>query len=102
VRVRLKADPADVWRIEGANIRGAAELPVGRPANWALETPHGVLRVKLPAEAEAGSVLRLKGRGLPARELSLAGDLLVDLKAAAPSAASWIDRARGLFRRTAA
>lgn len=102
VRVRLASDGSDGWRIEGAHIRGAAELPAGRPASWALETPHGVLRVKLPVEAGPGAVLRLKGRGLPARELSLAGDLLVELKAAAPAGTSWLERARGLFRRTAA
>jgi molecular chaperone DnaJ len=101
VRVRLQPDASDGWRIDGVHIRGVAVLPAGRLASWALETPHGVLRVKLPAEAEPGAVLRLKGRGLPARELSLAGDLLVELKAA-PAAVSWLARARGLFRRAAA
>jgi len=102
VRVRLQVDPADSWRIEGAHIRGAAEIPLARGDSATLDTPHGPLRVRVPAEATPGTILRLKGRGLPARELSLAGDLLIELKASSRSAESWIDRARGLLRRLAA
>jgi curved DNA-binding protein len=50
-----------------------------------VPTPSGVVDLKIPAGSVAGSKLRLKGRGIPARTL---GDLYVVLQIALPPADS--------------
>lgn len=105
VRARLSIDPADDWRVDGAHIRGVRPIPpaAGPGGDWMVWTPHGAIKVRVPDAARPGAILRLKGRGLPARELSAAGDLMIELAEAAPEAApGWLSRARDFFRRHAA
>ena len=45
----------------------------------------GRSRSKIPAGSQGGRVMRLKGRGIPARAKESAGDLLYELKILAPA-----------------
>jgi molecular chaperone DnaJ len=42
-----------------------------------VPTPHGAERIRVPAGTQTGTVLRLKGKGLPALGQSSVGDLLI-------------------------
>jgi len=61
-----------------------------------VPTPGGRVEVKVPAGAQAGQKLRLKGRGLPAQQ---PGDLFIILKLVNPPAGD--ARAQELYRRMA-
>jgi len=84
--VRLQPEPA--WSVSGRDIR--VELPV-----WDYEaalggeivapTLDGRVSLKIPAGSQAGRVMRLRGRGIPARGKQAAGDLLYELKVLAPT-----------------
>ncbi len=65
-----------------------AEAALG--ATVAVPTLDGEVRVKVPAGSSSGKVLRLKGRGVPAKKK--AGDLFVELQVAVPEQLS--DEAR--------
>lgn len=65
-----------------------AEAALG--ATVAVPTLDGEVRVKVPAGSSSGKVLRLKGRGVPAKKK--AGDLFVELQVAVPETLS--DEAR--------
>ncbi len=56
-------------------------------------TPTGIVDLKIPAGAHAGSKLRLKARGIPS---SPPGDFYVMLQIALPAAAS--ERAKAAYR----
>ncbi len=56
-------------------------------------TPTGIVDLKIPAGAHAGSKLRLKARGIPS---SPPGDFYVMLQIALPAAAS--EQARAAYR----
>ncbi|WP_309251917.1 DnaJ C-terminal domain-containing protein, partial [Pseudomonas aeruginosa] len=84
--IRLK--PHRVFKVIGRDLK--CELPV-----WDYEavlggevtvpTIDGRLSLKIPEASQTGRVLRLKGRGLPARGKEAAGDLLYELKVLAPT-----------------
>jgi len=88
--------PHAIYRIDGANIH--LRLPV-TPWEAALgatvktPTPAGVVELAIPAGSSGGTRLRLRGRGIPAKQ---SGDLYVDLQIALPPADS--DRAREMYR----
>lgn len=64
-------------------------------------TPTGVVDLKIPAGAQSGASLRLKGRGIPAGSAGgNAGDLYAVLKLCLPPAES--EAARDFYRRMAA
>jgi len=42
-----------------------------------VPTPHGAERIRVPSGTQTGTVLRLKGKGLPALAQSAVGDLLI-------------------------
>ena len=48
-------------------------------------TVDGRVSLKIPAGSQTGRVMRLRGRGLPARGKEPAGDLLYELKVLAPT-----------------
>jgi curved DNA-binding protein len=84
----LKVDfnPRSHYRIEGADIY--LDLPLAPweaalGASVKVPTPAGAVDLKIPPGSQAGKKLRLKGRGIPARE---AGDLYVVLQIALPKA----------------
>ncbi len=60
-------------------------------------TPHGAVRLKVPAGAQSGQRLRLAGKGLPGQP---AGDLLVELQIHVPSART--PEARAFYQEMAA
>jgi curved DNA-binding protein len=55
---------------------GAASIPV--------QTPDGLVTMKLPAGTQHGKRLRLKGKGLPRRKGAQAGDLIVRVEIVIP------------------
>ena len=67
-------------------------------ANVSVPTLDGRVSIKVPAGSQSGTKLRLRGRGLPARDGS-AGDLVVTLKLQVPTATR--DRERVLWEELA-
>ncbi|HMM86124.1 MAG: DnaJ C-terminal domain-containing protein [Gammaproteobacteria bacterium] len=99
LEVQLRAHPR--FHVDGANLVG--ELPVA-PWEAALgavvpvELPDGsTLRVRVPAGAQGGRVLTVRGKGLPGK---VAGDLDLTLRVVLPSAHD--PRARKLYEQMAA
>lgn len=65
------------------------EVPISLPeatlgANIKVPTLNGAVAVKIPAGANTGSLLRLKGKGIPALGATEAGDFFVRLKVVLP------------------
>lgn len=92
--------PHPRFRVDGATL--ITELPL---APWEaalgtvvpIEMPDGQsIKVRVPAGAQAGRVLTVRGRGLPGRE---PGDLELQLQLVLPSA--WDPRAKALYERMA-
>jgi molecular chaperone DnaJ len=83
-----RLQPHPVFVVSGRDLR--CQLPV-----WDYEAALGAeviapalggrLSLKIPANSQTGRVMRLKGRGLPARGGEAAGDLLFELKVLAPT-----------------
>jgi curved DNA-binding protein len=74
------------YRVEGADVY--LELPLAPweaalGAKVKVPTPAGAVDLKIPPGSQAGKKLRLKGRGIPARQ---AGDLYVVLQIILPAA----------------
>lgn len=85
--------PHALYRAEGRDLH--RDLPVAPweaalGARLPLATPGGEVELRIPAGSRAGTRLRLRGRGLPARE---PGDLYVTLQIALPPADSSATRA---------
>ena len=73
----------DRFTRDGDDIR--CELPVTLKqavlgATLQVPTPAGLVSMTVPAGADTGQVLRLRGRGVPARAGGQAGNLLVSLR----------------------
>lgn len=87
--------PHPRFRVDGADLH--LELPVA-PWEAALGTvlplslPDGSLKVRIPAGAQSGHQLRVRGRGLRGRP---AGDLLLELRVVLPAADT--EKARQLY-----
>lgn len=91
--------PHAMWRVDGRDI--ALTLPVAPweavlGAEVEVPTPAGPVAMQVPAGSQTGRRLRLRGRGIPARE---AGDLYVQLEVVLPPAAD--EAARDAWRRLA-
>jgi curved DNA-binding protein len=88
--------PHPLYKVEGKDV--SIELPI-TPWEAALgekvkvPTPLGVVDLKLPESANSGSKMRLKGRGLPAKE---PGDFYVKLKIVLPKKLS--DEEKELYK----
>jgi curved DNA-binding protein len=79
-------NPRSHYSVEGADVY--LELPLApweaaMGAKVKIPTPAGKVDLKIPAGSQAGKKLRLKGRGIPARQ---PGDLYVVLQIAVPAA----------------
>jgi len=79
-------NPRSHYSVEGADVY--LELPLApweaaMGAKVKIPTPAGKVDLKIPAGSQAGKKLRLKGRGIPARQ---PGDLYVVLQVAVPPA----------------
>ncbi len=89
--------PHPYYRVDGADIY--IDLPVAPweaalGANVKVPTPGGKVDLKLPPNSEGGKKLRLKGRGIPARQ---PGDLYVVLRIRLPRADD--ETSREFYRR---
>jgi curved DNA-binding protein len=84
--LEIEFDPRGRYHVEGADVY--LTLPVA-PWEAALgstvkvPTPAGAVDLKIPPNSQGGQKLRLKGRGIPARE---PGDFYVELRVALPRA----------------
>jgi curved DNA-binding protein len=84
--LEVEFNPRGRYRVEGADVY--LDLPVAPweaalGATVQVPTPDGPVDMKVPANSQAGRKLRLKGRGIPARQ---PGDLYVVLQIALPPA----------------
>jgi curved DNA-binding protein len=99
LEVAIRSHPR--FRLDGTNL--VADLPLA-PWEAALGAvvpvtlPDGsTLRVRVPADAQSGQTLTVRGKGLPART---PGDLELQLRVILPSA--WDPRAKAIYERMAA
>ncbi len=81
-------EPSGAFALNGRDVR--CQLPVWDyeatlGAEVTAPTLDGKISLKIPAGSQSGRVLRLKGKGLPARGKEPAGDLLYELKVLAPT-----------------
>jgi curved DNA-binding protein len=93
----LRPDP--VFRVELRDVY--IDLPItpweaALGARVSIPTPDGKVGLTVPAHAQSGKKLRLKGRGIPGRP---AGDLYAVLKIVIPPAET--DKARQLYEQMA-
>jgi len=94
--LEIQFRPHAIYKVEGKDVY--VSLPVA-PWEAALgatvkaPTPTGAVDLKIPANSAGGRKLRLRGRGIPARE---PGDLYVVLEIALPRADN--DAARAAYR----
>jgi molecular chaperone DnaJ len=84
----IRIEPNPVFALAGRDLR--VSLPVwdyeaSLGAEITAPTIDGRVSLKIPAGSQAGRVMRLRGRGLPARGKEPAGDLLYELKVLAPT-----------------
>jgi molecular chaperone DnaJ len=84
----VHVQPDRVFKLSGRDLR--CELPVwdyeaALGAEVTVPTLDGRLSLKIPAGSQTGRVMRLKGKGLPARGKDPTGDLLYELKVLAPT-----------------
>src|SRR5579863_1688685 len=84
----VRIEPNPVFTISGRDLR--VSLPVWDyeatlGAEITAPTVDGRVSLKIPAGSQTGRVMRLRGRGLPARGKEPAGDLLYELKVLAPT-----------------
>ncbi len=81
--IQIKVAAHRLFRREGNDIR--LELPVSVPeavlgARISAPTPAGAVTVTVPPASDAGSTLRLRGRGVPKHGEQEAGDLYLTLR----------------------
>jgi DnaJ-class molecular chaperone len=89
--VTVKVAPHPYFKLDGRDLR--LELPVTvyeAALGGRIETPtlDGKVELTIPPHSNSGRVLRLRGKGLPASEGKIAGDLYVSLKIMLPEQAS--------------
>jgi DnaJ-class molecular chaperone len=92
----VRIEPNPVFMLAGRDIR--VQLPVwdyeaALGAEITAPTVGGRVSLKIPAGSQTGRVMRLRGRGFPARGKEPAGDLLYELKVLAPTDLSADERA---------
>jgi curved DNA-binding protein len=88
--------PHSLYRPEGRDLYltlplAPWELVLGATIN--VPTPGGIVEMHIPADSQAGKKMRLKGRGIPAKE---PGDEYVLLEVALPPAAT--EKARAFYK----
>src|SRR5215469_821394 len=84
----VRIEPHPFFAIAGRDIR--CSLPVwdyesALGAEVTAPTVDGRVELKIPSGSQAGRILRLRGKGLPARGKEPTGDLLYELKVLAPT-----------------
>jgi DnaJ-class molecular chaperone len=84
----IRIEPHPAFTVSGRDLR--CQLPVwdyeaALGAEITAPTIDGKISLKIPAGSQTGRVMRLRGRGLPARGKDAVGDLLFELKVLAPT-----------------
>ena len=85
--IEIEVDPHPLFQRKGRDIH--VDVPVTLPeavlgAKITVPTIHGPVSVKVPRGANTGSLLRLKGKGLPAGSGNTLGDQYVKLRVVLP------------------
>jgi curved DNA-binding protein len=91
LEVTFRPDPR--WRADGRDVYQRVPIAPWEAmlgAQVRVHTPGGEVDVTVPAHSRPGRKLRLKGRGIPARE---PGDLYLELEVALPPADSYTEKA---------
>jgi curved DNA-binding protein len=97
LEIQLNQEPR--YRVEGASVYQnvpVAPWEAALGASISVPTPSGAVEVTVPPGSQTGRKLRLKGRGIPAKQ---PGDLYLILDVVLPPATS--DRARELYEQMA-
>ena len=100
LRVKFAQHPD--YRVDGADLLHELELPVAQAVlggEFAVPTPDGPVRMKIPAGAQPGRKFRIKGRGLP-NGPATRGDFYVELQIELPT--NLTDEERALWEKLAA
>jgi curved DNA-binding protein len=104
ILIRMHVIEHPIFRVEGDNLHceGPVDLYTAVLGGKALvRTLKGAIRIDIPAEAENGKVLRLKGMGMPVfGKKNEAGDLYLKIKVILPQHLS--ETEKELFRKLAA
>ena len=84
----IRVEPGPGFTLTGRDVR--CSLPVwdyeaALGAEVTAPTPDGRIALKIPPDSQTGRVMRLRGKGLPARGKEPAGDLLYELRVLAPT-----------------
>jgi len=100
--ITIHVDPGPSFTLNGRDVR--CNLPVwdyeaALGAEVTAPAPTGRISLKIPAGSQSGRVMRLRGKGLPARAKEPAGDLLYELRVLAPT--DLTDGERDLMRQLA-
>jgi molecular chaperone DnaJ len=85
--IRPRIRPHPVLTREGRDLSMDLPITVGealRGATIEVPTPNGSVHVKIPAGAQSGQRLRVRGKGVPAHRQSPAGDLYLRLMIRVP------------------
>jgi DnaJ-class molecular chaperone len=93
--VRIEIEPHPVFRREGRDLELTLPITVAealRGASVDVPTPTGSVRLKIPAGAQSGQRMRLRGKGVPLPDG--AGDLYVVLELVAPTGGDAATRER--------
>jgi DnaJ-class molecular chaperone len=86
--ITIHVEPGPGFSLVGRDVR--CNLPVwdyeaALGADVTAPTPDGRVALKIPVGSQTGRVMRLRGKGLPARGKEPAGDLLYELRVLAPT-----------------
>lgn len=97
--LEIQFEPDPRYRVEGTNVY--ENVPVtpweaALGASVSVPTPSGAVEVTIPPGSQSGRKLRLKGRGIPARE---PGDLYLILDVVLPPAST--ERAKEIYQQMA-
>jgi curved DNA-binding protein len=97
--LEIQLEPDARYRVEGTNVYEnvpVAPWEAALGASVSVPTPSGSVEVTIPPGSQSGRKLRLKGRGIPARE---PGDLYLILEVVLPPAST--ERAKEIYQQMA-
>lgn len=100
--ITIHIDAGPNFTLNGRDVRCTLpvwDYEVALGAEVTAPTPSGRISLKIPAGSQSGRIMRLRGKGLPARAKEPAGDLLYELRVLAPT--DLTDDERDLMRQLA-
>ncbi len=87
IYITIRIKPDDNYRVEGKNLITGVPVDLYTAilgGKIQVETPGGKVSLTVPKGSQPGSVLRLKGKGMPGYSGDTPGDLLVRIKVLLP------------------